>query len=460
MNLSFGIAAAVIATLYFSVVVSAQTICFGGIDDAPYRTWVERSAASYDAVVCYNGTSGGNTGVALHWKVDEENLHLAVAARASGWVGFGLAETGGMKGADVVLFAAAQPGVLRDAHILDVRLPLDDDCQDWVFKNSTVEDGFIIFEGYRKLDTLDSQDHAILDDSDPLVPPQRFIAAWGDAESVSYHGLYNAQGSIRWYSGVDELALVHQKLEKQADGYFDLVVPNHTLQAVKTDYVTFCFAWEFDIVPQGVPANGTIEVIAAEAISFPESLPFIHHFDLSASTQPVNQSRTCLPKSYYGYTVYGWAPGVLPFIMPDNVGFLMGPGDGTAEGDTAGGLQSFHLTIHYNNPNLVEGIVDRGGIRVYYTLTKREHELGIMALADSLSRLRGEPIPAGLAQYEFGCLPGCSKLALDEPVTVIQEMVHMHSKGYAAESFQVRDNAVIREARIDYFNFDQSGTLR
>jgi DOMON domain len=449
--------AALAAAPYLLSTASAKDLCFGNTDDAAYLNWVNSPGAKfYNASVCYNATSGNVTdGIALHWKVDAENLYLAVAARATGWVGFGIAETNGMLGADMVIFEAANPGVLRDAHVLDVRMPIDDDCQDWVFKNSTVDDGFIIFEGYRKLDTLDSQDHSILDDSDTLIPPQRILAAWGDDAAVGYHGMNRAQGSLRWYTGVDALDLVHQKLMEQADGFFEMKVPNFTLRAVATDYVSFCFSWEADIVPQGVPADGTIEVIAAEVIFDAESKPFVHHADVTASTIPSNQSRTCLPQGSYGYAIYSWSLGVLPFVLPDNVGYLMGPG---GEGEE-GGLQSFRLLFHYNNPDLVEGIVDRGGLRVYYTNKKREFELGIMALGDSLDRLKGVPIPSGITQYEFGCLPGCSKLGLDEPITVIQEIIHMHAEGYAAATYHIRDDTVIREARIDYFSFSQAGTL-
>jgi DOMON domain/Copper type II ascorbate-dependent monooxygenase, N-terminal domain len=449
-----------LTTSYLSL-VSALDPCFGASDDAPYLTWVNSVDPSfYNAFVCYNATSGDPTqGIAVNWKVDDENLYLAVAARATGWVGFGLAETGGMKGSDIVIFEALNPGVLRDAHVLDALMPIDDDCQDWVFKNSIVNDGFIIFEGYRKLNTLDSQDRFIFDDSDTVIPPQRIIAAWGDDDTATYHGLNRAQGAIRWYGGGDEVDLVHKKIEEQADGYFDLLVPNHTVSAKETDYVSFCFGWEPDIAPQGLPVNDTIEVIAVEAITYPESQPFIHHFVVAASTQPANQSRTCFSKDSYGYAIYSWAPGSLPFILPDNTGFIIGPGAGSGEGDEAGGLQSFLLIIHYNNPKLVEGVIDRGGIRVYYTHTKREFEVGIMGLGDSLSKLAGVTIPAGITQYEFGCMPGCSKLALDEPVTVVQEYIHMHYDGISASTYQIRNDEVIREARIDYFDFAQSGKI-
>jgi hypothetical protein len=44
------------------------------------------------------------------------------------------------------------------------------------------------------------------------------------------------------------------------------------------------------------------------------------------------------------------------------------------------GFQSFHLEIHYNNPNLQEDILDSSGIKIYFTSKKRDNDLGILQL--------------------------------------------------------------------------------
>lgn len=49
---------------------------------------------------------------------------------AIGWAAFGTAEAGGMFGADVVSFAAANPTALVDGYILDERQVLLDVSQD------------------------------------------------------------------------------------------------------------------------------------------------------------------------------------------------------------------------------------------------------------------------------------------------------------------------------------------
>ena len=424
--------------------------CFGGTNNTAYLAWVADAGTKYTSEVCYNASSSDTSqGVAVHWKLDNDNIYIAVAARATGFVGFGLAEGGGMRGADVVIFETANPGQLRDAHVLDERIPVDDVCQDWVFVDSHEDGGFLIFEAYRKLDTTDTQDHKIINDFETFIPAQRIIAAWGDTSTAMYHGRNTARGSLRWYGGEDELKLVISKLEAQADGTFFMQIQNHTLATKGTDYVSFCFNWDPDLTSQGVPPNSNLALIAAEMVVTEEARPYVHHVDVFATNVASNLSRICID-SGYGYSVYSWAPGILPFVLPDNVGYGMGP-------TSTGGLQSFRIQIHYNNPELIEDIVDNGGLRVYYSLTPREHELGIMAMGDALSHLEGIPIPPGYSQYDFECASDCSVLALDKPVTVIQEMFHMHIDGAAAVTYHVRNDEVIRQANVDYFDFDQAG---
>ena len=425
--------------------------CFGGADNAAYIDWVAGAGASYTAAACYNASSPDTTqGMAVHWKLDDENIQIAFAARATGYVSFGISENGGMKGADLVIFETANPGKLRDAHVLDVFLPVDDVCQDWVFVDSHEDGGFLIVEASRKLDTMDTQDHKIINDVDVAIPAQRVIAAWGDTDTASYHGQNNARGSVRWYGGGDELKLIAAKLETAADDSFLLRIPNHTLAAKETDYVDFCFNWDPDITGQGVPAN--ISVIAATMEIAEEARPYLHHLIIYATDGASNQSETCIDTEYL-YGLLTWAPGALPFVLPDNVAYSVGP-------SSSNRLQSFRIRVHYNNPELIENVTDSSFLRVYYSLTGREHELGLMALGDIQNNLTGTLMPGGYSQYDFECSSACSSFALDEPITVIQEGFHMHTHGAAAVNYHIRDNEILRQANIDYFDFEQTGSVR
>lgn len=175
-------------------------------------------------------------GAAIHWKVDDEHLYIGVAARATGWISFGIAEAGGMKGADLVLFEMSNPGKLTDAYVMEERQPLTDDSQDWTFIDSRSEGGFLIFEGLRKLDTNDVNDHAIMNDTDSIIPAQRVIAAWGDSDSLQYHGKSKARGGLRWFGDGDDLSNFQSRMANESDGFFDTVVGNYSLKAIETDH--------------------------------------------------------------------------------------------------------------------------------------------------------------------------------------------------------------------------------
>jgi hypothetical protein len=69
---------------------------FAGVDHGEYLDWLEENQieSRYKNSVYMPSIDQGR-GAAVHWSVDDEFIHLAVAARASGWLGFGLSDAGG-----------------------------------------------------------------------------------------------------------------------------------------------------------------------------------------------------------------------------------------------------------------------------------------------------------------------------------------------------------------------------
>ena len=69
---------------------------FGGVDNGPYLSWLDENniETRYNNSV-YMPSIDQSSGAAVHWSVDDEYIYLAVAARASGWVGFGFSDAGG-----------------------------------------------------------------------------------------------------------------------------------------------------------------------------------------------------------------------------------------------------------------------------------------------------------------------------------------------------------------------------
>lgn len=67
---------------------------FNGEENEAYLQWLG-NVDTYDRSVFLPSPAGNSTGSALHWKIQGDEIFLAMAAKATGWVGFGIAEAGG-----------------------------------------------------------------------------------------------------------------------------------------------------------------------------------------------------------------------------------------------------------------------------------------------------------------------------------------------------------------------------
>jgi hypothetical protein len=215
-----------------------------------YTNWLADHSSSYTRHEFMQGEEEDG-GAAIFWTIDTDadTIHLALAVPATGWVGFGISEAGGMIGSDMALFTAAQPTELIDAHVVDQEaMPLTDTtCQDWKLKSSSSspiagENGWIIVEMSRLLDTHDTQDHVLNDDADISTPPTRLIAAWGDDASVSYHGTNRARSAVRLFAS-DSTPLA-DVLNEASDGYFDVLQDEFEIPSNETYYHSLCKTYD------------------------------------------------------------------------------------------------------------------------------------------------------------------------------------------------------------------------
>jgi hypothetical protein len=149
-----------------------------------------------------------------------------------------------MSGSDLLVYEAANSDVVIDAYVLEERQPIVDDCaSNWILQSSKQEafdDGFIMIEVSRALDTGDLQDHRVFNDTEFVVAPHRVIAPWGDEPTYGYHGLVNrARSSIRWFGDSPSVQKsFSNRMEKDADAWFELRSNNHAVKP-KTEYAEF-----------------------------------------------------------------------------------------------------------------------------------------------------------------------------------------------------------------------------
>eukprot|EP00980_Cylindrotheca_fusiformis_P011682 scaffold2770_cov104-Cylindrotheca_fusiformis.AAC.3 len=451
-------------------VVHAQedaTSLFGGSENDGYLSWLENESGGqmYEKSIFLTGASGSedNQGVAFHWTIlssmeegEMDTIDLALVVRARGWVGFGIAEAGGMAGADVLLYNVASEEV-QDAYFMNDRIPRVDDCQDWkLVKSEVTDDGFLIVQASRRLDTGDMQDRRIHDDSAMDVPPSRVIFAWGDDQGGPiYHGNNRAQSSLRFFGEtLDEETLVRETLIEQSTGYFDVTAKDYPVKAQETEYPRFCFS-EQDLFDQGVPADVELHVIGFQAIETPGNEEYLHHYVVYASNEPFNDEIDNLNcgSAVHIEPVYAWTPGDRGLVLPKNVGVPLG--------EISNGFRSYMIETHYNNPNLDEGVIDSSGIRIYYSTETREHDMGVLSLGDAALKQLGNRVgddgPEKFYEYAYECPSSCSSLAVTRPVTVLREYLHMHKQGSRMYQEVIRDGTAVRRSNIDFFQYDQSG---
>jgi hypothetical protein len=146
---------------------------------------------------------------------------------------------------------------------------------------------------------------------------------------------------------------------------------------------------------------------------------------------------------------WGYAPGAVPWEMPDEAGIPLGSGDGAHK--------MFFLNYHYDNRWKEAGASDSSGVRIYYTTQKRKYDAGVLQLGDPIVQLEGEAIGQGLMRHDFTCPSSCTSLNFKEEVTVYKEVLHMHEVGVAMFNEVIRDGEVMRRASVDYFDFPQAG---
>ena len=96
-------------------------------------------AASSGAVV-FTGSASLESWYNISWVTDTTaaRITLTVEAATSGWVGFGIAEAGGMRGSDIFIGSVAN-GVAshNDYHALDNSAPTQDERNDWTLHSAT-----------------------------------------------------------------------------------------------------------------------------------------------------------------------------------------------------------------------------------------------------------------------------------------------------------------------------------
>merc|ERR1712190_641403 len=338
-----------------------------------------------------------------------------------------------------------------DAHISDrwaahAGLPEGDECQSWTLvpgessQSCTNDLCTTHITASRSLKTGDSQDRVIEDNNYGT----RIIVAygftdWTDSPGQGYHGTNRNTALVDFFrERADPLRALKNdpsiiQSEHRAGNY---IVPEDS-----TVYHEICYS---------EPTSWNLShIVGFEPIIEPSYMePHVHHFVVMAYFG----SSDC--SGDFDTLYFTWAKGMGPFLLPSEVGFRAG-------GHAGSSLQSFVIQIHYDNPGGVNTLVDNSGLRIFRTLTLRQHAAGVMAMGDPFVRMGGTPVPAGDSKFEFECNSAfTAELANNSArsVTAFGRAMHMHNFGsmFASQQY-ASDGSLKRSTKIEYYDGDFQG---
>lgn len=336
----------------------------------------------------------------IYWNYSSSEIIAEIHCKTNGWVGFGFSPNGGMDKSDVVIGWISNGQVnFTDRHIVDREVKIDQK-QDWILLKSSEKNGINIFKFKRNITMCDSQDFTI-EKGSPYV-----IYSYGDRDplpgsDISYHGSNRGSTKINFINSAD----IIESNEEMNIETLDITISN--LIMPKQDTFYYCKGFR---VPKTLTQKR--HIYKYEFI-FPKiNYKNMHHALLYECNTgydgetPKYEDGECYSSSikgqYCSAISLGWAVGGQEsFNYPKDMGYPIG-------GDTD--YSYLVLELHYDNPQMEIGFVDKASLRFYMTKNLKKHELGVLTVGSDPSPL-GMSIPPKIDRFSLKsyCYNDCLK---------------------------------------------------
>ncbi|KAJ3081408.1 hypothetical protein HK102_002360 [Quaeritorhiza haematococci] len=372
---------------------------------------------------------------ALHWSVSEQDGYITfgIEADATGWVGLGLSEQGGMFGADILAVEKGVQGkwVVNDYFSEKPGIPVRDEGQHHVLvEEPKVEGGKSVVVVRRPLETCDEKDRSIMKGLKNYV-----IWAYGPGDTMSYHGP-NTRGDtqIDFFAPADTKSSIPSDVQT-----LTFTMPNITVPAQDTSYMCTFF---------NISNEKKLHATAYEPVVGNQKA--IHHMILfgcsgSLDDSMIGQVREChtMVSQCERYMV-AYGPGVRRTEMPSEAGFPIGGGGAEVP-------NYFALQIHYTNIEKKADIIDGSGFKLEYTPTLRQHDVGVLAVGQmNLNIPPGQPRFSATPNL---CPSTCTK-NIPHPLNIIDQVFHMHTLGRSIRTQHIRDGKELPTIARSYYDFN------
>uniref|UniRef100_A0A8C6ZMR5 Putative DBH-like monooxygenase protein 2 n=1 Tax=Nothoprocta perdicaria TaxID=30464 RepID=A0A8C6ZMR5_NOTPE len=362
--------------------------------------------------------------VYLRWDHDEqEMITFELRVRTPGWVAFGFSPHGELSGSDIVIGGVFPNGSIyfSDCHLVDEATLDEDESQDYQLLSLTQNETFTTMMFKRHLCTCD------LNDLDITMDTARLITAFGTDDTVQFSKGQKFSKSLflMKYRGSSD------STDPKIFFTYDLRLDNFAVPAEETKYA--CTFIPLPMVKQ------KHHIYKFEPVLTPHNTTLVHHILVYACG-----SDSVLPSGIddcYGadpdfalcsQVLVGWAVGGESYQFPDETALSIG---------TPLDPQYVRLEIHYSNFDLLPGLIDSSGVRIYYTSELRKYDVGV--LQTGIFTFPVHFIPPGAESYRSYGL--CNTSQFDEvngiPVPELHAfayLLHTHLSGRGVRVAQYR----------------------
>uniref|UniRef100_A0A8D0FA75 DOMON domain-containing protein n=1 Tax=Strix occidentalis caurina TaxID=311401 RepID=A0A8D0FA75_STROC len=361
--------------------------------------------------------------VYLRWDHDKQELMMfELQVLTTGWVAFGFSPHGELPGSDIVIGGVFPNGSIyfSDCHVADETTLEEDESQDYQLLSVTENKTSTTMLFKRHLRTCDPND------LDITVDTVRLIAAFGTDDTVQF---FKGQRFSK------SLFLMRYRGEPSGDlcvFLFQFAVP-----AEETKYA--CTFIPLPMVKQ------KHHIYKFEPVITPHNITLVHHILVyacgNASVIP-NGIDDCYGANpdfaLCSQVLVGWAVGGESYQFPDEAAVSIG---------TPWDPQYIRLEIHYSNFDLLPGLIDSSGVRIYYTPELRKYDVGV--LQTGIFPFPVHFIPPGAKSYRSYGL--CNSSQFDEmngmlvpDLHVFAYLLHTHLSGRGVKAAQYRNGEQLR----------------
>ncbi|CAL8110020.1 unnamed protein product [Orchesella dallaii] len=404
----------------------------------------------------------------LSWEVDltEKKITFEAEVATLGFVGLGISPSGSMAGADIFIAGVYENGTTYgfDMHAEGMMAPILDNQQDWTLIEVTenIEASKTYVKVSRLLNTCDDEDYPISNDT------TRIIWSIGSNDDIGYHGGNRGTKSLNLLMPEDEDFNPEDYMNWDLES--EIVMPTQDTtywctvkKAPVLDKTHHIIGFE-PVLPDELAVNYTHHFVVYKCTA-PEGMDadelFGKYLDhegadcyLPQDDQPIKVLDYCM-----GDMIYVWTKGGKRTVFPAGVGYPFP--------EKIGENNYYLFEVHYDNPEVRDGLRFKTGGRVWYTDKGVQDEANLMKVA--IDTGISITIPPSQNEYVVSghCASECTAAGLsatgDEGVKVFNSLLHSHLSGRKMKVRHFREGVELPWIDFDNhydFNFQQNKPLR